>query len=61
MDSIYLCDCKDRLAMAAVPNQEWCDPYDYATALEEGTIFPCLNLPFNKAPFGKCKQKSSGR
>ena len=39
MDSIYLCDCKDRLAMAAVPNQEWCDPYDYATALEEGTIF----------------------
>lgn len=61
MDSIYLCDCKDRLAMAAVPNQEWCDPYDYATALEEGTIFPCLNLPFHKAPFGKCKQKSSGR
>jgi len=26
--------------------------YDWATALKEGTIFPCLNLPFFKAPFG---------
>lgn len=40
------CCCeKETLAMASVPTQTWCDPYDWATALEEGTIFPCLNLP----------------
>ena len=60
MDSIYLCDCKDHLAMASIPKQEWCDPYDLCTALEEGSIFPCLNLPFHKAPVGKCKSKTSG-
>ena len=55
MDSTNLCTCAEHLAMASVPKQEWCDPYDFQTALEEGTIFPCLNLPFFKAPVGKCK------
>ena len=55
MDSTNLCTGAEHLAMASVPKQEWCDPYDYQTALEEGTIFPCLNLPFFKAPVGKYK------
>ena len=47
--------------MASVPKQEWCEPYDLLTALAEGTIFPCLNLTFYKAPAGKshCKTGSS--
>lgn len=44
--------------MATVPMQEWCEPYDLTIALEEGTIFPCLNFTFYKAPEGKCKCKS---
>lgn len=32
--------------MASVPMQEWCEPYDFATALYSGTLFPCLNLSF---------------
>ena len=55
MDSTTLCTCSEHLAMATVPKQEWENPYDYQTALEEGTIFPCLNLPFFKAPVGKSK------
>ena len=47
------------LAMGSVPKQEWCEPYDWHTALEEGTIFPCLNLTFHKAPKGKCECKTS--
>lgn len=45
------CTCAENpsLAMAAMPRQEWCEPYDLCTALREGTIFPCLNLPFFKA------------
>lgn len=48
------CSCNDipTLAMASVPKQEWCEPYDFCTALKEGTIFPCLNLTFYKAPQG---------
>ncbi len=42
----------DSLAMAAFPKQEWCEPYDWCSALKEGTIFPCLNLAFYKAPQG---------
>lgn len=39
--------CPEGLAMATVPLQNWCEPYDsWETALEEGTIFSCLNLPF---------------
>lgn len=55
MDSSNLCSCAGHLAMASVPKQEWCEPYDFSTALMEGTIFPCLNLPFYKAPAKDCK------
>ena len=41
--------CCNALAMATVPIQEWCEPYDWKTALKNGTIFPCLNLEFYKA------------
>lgn len=49
------------LAMGSVPKQEWCEPYDPLTSLMEGTVFPCLNLTFYKAPEGKsnCKICSS--
>ncbi len=40
------------LAMMSIPRQEWCEPYEWSTALEEGTIFPNLNLTFFKAPQG---------
>ena len=61
MDSSNLCSCTGPLAMAHLPKQEWCEPYDLFTALTEGTIFPCLNLTFYKAPEGKsnCKTCSS--
>lgn len=47
------CAKQEVLAMATVPSQIWCKPYDWHTALAEGTIFPCLNLAFFKAPEGK--------
>ncbi len=53
------CTCDESLAMATVPKQEWCEPYDWTKALAEGTIFPCLNLTFYKAPGGKCACKPS--
>ena len=59
MDSGNLCTCADNLAMASIPKQEWCEPYDFTTALAEGTIFPSLNLTFFKAPEGKCHCKTS--
>ena len=59
MDSSNMCTCAEHLAMASVPAQEWCEPYDLVTALAEGTIFPCLNLTFYKAPVGKTKLNSS--
>ena len=59
MDSANLCTCTEHLAMASVPKQEWCEPYDCQTALEEGTLFSCLNLPFFKAPAEKCKCSTS--
>lgn len=34
------------LAIATVPLQPWETPYDAATALKQGTIFPCLDKPF---------------
>lgn len=54
------CDCNttNTLAMASIPKQEWCEPYDLCTALAEGTIFPCLNLTFFKAPQGDTTLKS---
>ena len=33
------------LAIATVPMQPWETPYDAATALKQGTIFPCLDKP----------------
>lgn len=59
MDEKNMCTCSEHLAMATVPKQEWCEPYDWCTALAEGTIFPCLNLTFHKAPAGKCECKTS--
>lgn len=46
MNDKSCCSCPEGLAMASVPIQEWCDLYDWDKALAEGTIFPCLNLPF---------------
>ncbi len=57
MDSSNLCACNGHLAMADIPLQEWCEPYDFPTALAEGTLFPCLNLTFYKAPEKKCTCK----
>ena len=34
------------LGMATVPTQKWETPYAAETALQYGTIFPGLNLPF---------------
>ena len=34
------------LAIATIPMQPWETPYDAATALKQGTIFPCLDKPF---------------
>ena len=59
MDSTTLCTCTGQLAMTSIPKQEWCEPYDLCTALTEGTIFPCLNLTFYKAPMGKCECKTN--
>ncbi len=59
MDTSIPCTCESTLAMATVPAQKWCEPYDLLKALEEGTIFPCLNLTFYKAPEGKCSCKTS--
>ncbi len=59
MNTSKHCTCKSKLAMADIPKQEWCEPYDLLTALAEGTIFPCLNLTFYKAPEGKYPLKTS--
>lgn len=51
------CCTPETLAMASVPMQEWCEPYDWNTALANGTIFPCLNLEFylaEKIPCSFC-------
>lgn len=45
-----ICSCPQTPAMATVPVQDWCEPYELETALIEGTLFPCLNLTFYKAP-----------
>lgn len=37
-----------QLAIATVPMQPWETPYEPAKALKQGTIFPCLDLPFFK-------------
>lgn len=35
-----------QLAIATIPMQPWETPYEPAKALKQGTIFPCLDLPF---------------
>ena len=35
------------LAMAYVPNQTFYETFNYAEALEKGTLFPSLDLPFS--------------
>ncbi len=39
------------LAMAYIPFQEWSEPYALAEGLDNGTIFPELNLPFYGSKF----------
>lgn len=36
------------LAMAYVPFQQWGEVYDDSEALDRGTLFPELDLPFEK-------------
>lgn len=55
MNSHDNCTNKEPLAMATITKQQWCEPYDFTTALEEGTLFPCLNLTFFKAQANQCK------
>ena len=40
------CLCNMSLAMSYVLMQGWSQPYEPAQALERGTIFPELDLPF---------------
>ena len=37
-----------QLAIAAIPLQQWEEPYQPSQALQCGTIFPSLNKPFYK-------------
>ncbi|HBA96580.1 MAG TPA: hypothetical protein DCZ23_00580 [Lachnospiraceae bacterium] len=53
------CTCPETLAMASVPMQEWCELYDWDTALKEGTIFTCLNLPIYFADKGSSTLETS--
>jgi hypothetical protein len=38
-------ECRCRLGYATVPLQKARSIYDYATAMEVGTLFPELNIP----------------
>lgn len=40
------------IGMAYVPFQEWEEPYPENKALEEGTIFPSLDLKFSGRKIG---------
>lgn len=39
-------DSNVQLAIATIPMQPWETPYEPAKGLKQGTIFPCLDLPF---------------
>lgn len=52
--------CPETLAMASVPSQEWCELYDWDTALKEGTIFTCLNFPIFLADKGSSNLNTNG-
>lgn len=42
----HLAEAQAPLAMAYVPYQQWESTYDLCTALQVGTVFPCLHKPF---------------
>lgn len=51
--AVPACSCKApepgpglALAIATVPMQPWETPYEPARALQRGTMFPSLDLPF---------------
>ena len=54
------CTSQGTLAMASFPKQEWCGFYDWDTALKEGTIFTCLNLPVYFADKGSSSLDTNG-
>ena len=54
------CTSQETLAMASFPKQEWCGFYDWDTALKEGTIFTCLNLPVYFADKGSSSLDTNG-
>lgn len=54
------CTSQETLAMASFPEQEWCGLYDWDTALKEGTIFTCLNLPVYFADKGSSSLDTKG-
>lgn len=49
------CQSPETLAMVSIPMQQWCEPYDWNTALSNGTIFPCLNKEFYLAEELPCQ------
>jgi len=59
MDNNQICSCAETLAIATIPMQEWCEPYPLQTALYEGTIFPCMNFLFFKAPLSTEPSKAA--
>ena len=49
-------NCEFWLAHAFIPTQEWPEKtYDLETALEVGTIFPCLNQPVCEYEWGETR------
>lgn len=60
MNEEKCCCSPETLAMASVPMQEWCELYDWDTALKEGTIFTCLNYPVFLADKGSSNLKTNG-
>lgn len=45
------------LAIATIPPQSWEEPYAAGKALTQGTIFPCLDLPFYINGGGESNEK----
>ncbi|MBE6841937.1 MAG: spore coat associated protein CotJA [Oscillospiraceae bacterium] len=41
------------LAMAYVPFQTWEEPFDASDALQAGTLFPQLDLPFMEEGYAR--------
>ncbi len=50
------------LAIGYVPWQQWCKVYDLCKGLQQGTIFPPLDLPFYGCiPHGYCKRQGGAQ